>query len=203
MSLFYRLAYWVGLKPWEDMATLPIARQIASLFDREQSERRPPYGRVLDVGCGSGIWSVDLAERGWQVTGIELVPKALRAARRRAERAGFDVRLIQGDLTALEDAGVGSDFQFVIDFGAIHGLSEGQRKAAGREIGTVAAAGATMLLLAWTPAFRGPLPRGMSREEIEAVFSAWKIIDVDEADVTGAPGFIRKARPRFYRLRHA
>jgi hypothetical protein len=41
----------------------------------------------------------------------------------------------------------------------------------------------------------------MSREDIQAVFAGWKLIAEDPADVTGAPGFIKKAKPCFYRLR--
>jgi SAM-dependent methyltransferase len=201
MSLFYRLAYWMGLTPWEEMATLPISKQIFSLFDREERERQPPYGQALDLGCGSGIWTVQLAIRDWQVTGIEVVPKALRAAHRRIRKAGVAARLIQGDMTSLRTAGVGSDFRFVLDLGAIHGLNSGQRNAVGREVSAVTSAGATMLLLAWIPANRGPLPRGMSRDEVQAVFPRWKLIAEDPADVSGAPGFIRKAEPCFYRLR--
>jgi SAM-dependent methyltransferase len=201
MSLFYKAAYWIGLTPWEEMATLPIADQISSLFDREERERQPPYGRALDLGCGRGIWTVKLAARGWQVTGIEIVPKALRAARRRVQQAGVEAHLLQGDMTALRSSGVGSDFEFVLDLGAIHGLKDAQRRAVAREVDAVTAEGATMVLLAWTPGRRGPLPRGMSREEIEGVFPGWSLIAEDPADVTGAPGFIQKARPCFYRLR--
>jgi SAM-dependent methyltransferase len=201
MSLFYRFAYWVGLKPWEEMAALPIAAQILSLFDREESERQPPYGPALDLGCGSGIWAVRLAARGWQVTGIDIVPKAVRSARRRIRDAGVEARIIQADLTALRTAGVGSGFQFALDLGAIHGLNEVQRQAAGREISAVTAADATMVLLAWIPGHRGPLPRGMSGEDIRAAFPGWTIIAEEAADVSGAPAYIEKAEPRFYRLR--
>ena len=200
MSLFYQIAYWAGLKPWEEMAVLPIAGQIASLFEREESERQPPYGSALDLGCGSGIWTAKLAARGWQVTGIDIVGKALRAAGRRIRDAGVEARLIQGDLTALRSAGIDPGFEFVLDLGAIHGLTEPQRRAAGREVSAVTAAGATMVILAWVPGSRGPLPRGMSRDDVRAAFAEWKIIDEEAADVSGAPDFVKKAEPRFYRL---
>jgi len=189
------------MTPWEQMAKLPIARQIASLFDREERERQPPYGSALDLGCGSGIWTVKLADRGWQVTGIEIVSKALRVAQRRVREVGVEVRLIQGDMTELRRAGVGAGFQFVLDLGPIHGLKVAQRIAVGREVSAVCAAGATMLLLGWVPAERGPLPRGISRRDVEATFPEWKLIAEDTADVSGAPRFIRKAKPCFYRLR--
>lgn len=65
-----------------------MADQIAGLFAREEEGREPPYGKVLDLGCGSGIWAVKAPERGWQVTGVDFVPKALRRARERARDAG-------------------------------------------------------------------------------------------------------------------
>jgi len=201
MSVFYKVAYWLGVTPWEEMATLPIAEQITSLFDREERERQWPYGAALDLGCGSGIWSVKLAARGWRVTGIEIVPEALRAARRRIQKAGVEARLIQGDMTALRTFGIGSDFKFVLDLGAIHGLNDAQRKAVGREVSAVTAGGATLVLLAWVPAQRGPLPCGMSRNDLQHVFPDWTLIGEDLADVSGAPRFIKRAKPCFYRLR--
>lgn len=38
-------------------------------------------GAALDVGCGAGGLAVALAQRGWDVTGIDLAPRAIAAAR--------------------------------------------------------------------------------------------------------------------------
>ena len=73
----------------------------------------------------------------------------------------------------------------------------------GREVSAVAAPDATVLLLAWVPKRRGPLPRGVSRSEIEAVFPGWAVTD----DV-GESGFeaprpvelLMKPEERWYRL---
>ena len=101
-----QLLYGVGFTPWEHIATLPdVTEQISALFDREADGRRPPYGQALDLGCGSGAWAVRLAQRGWQVTGVDFVPKALRRARKRARIAGVEVRLVQGDVTGLAPPG--------------------------------------------------------------------------------------------------
>ncbi|MBA2313563.1 MAG: hypothetical protein H0V97_12310 [Actinobacteria bacterium] len=52
---FYKVAYQVGFTPWEQAAQEgPVARQLSGLFDREQAEREPPYGKALDLGCGTG-----------------------------------------------------------------------------------------------------------------------------------------------------
>lgn len=202
MSLAYRLLYLVGFTPWEQMARSPAAQQITALFEREEAGREPPYGSALDLGCGSGIWAVELAKRGWQVTGVDFVPRALRRARTRAADSGVDPRFVEGDVTALGAAGVGADFRLLLDFGCFHDeLTDAQRAAEGREVTAVAAPGATLLMLAWKPGRRGPLPRGASREDIEGAFPAWEVIEEQALDVNGAPGYVRKADPRLYRLR--
>lgn len=104
-----------------------------------------------------------LARRGWQVTGVELVPKAVHAARLRARDAGVDVEIVQGDVTALRDAGIGPGYSLVWDCGTVHGLTRAQWQAVGREVSALAEPDATLLILAWAPGRRGPLPHGVSR----------------------------------------
>ena len=201
MSLFYKIAYRVGLTPWERMPMLPVAEQVSAMFDREENGRQPPYRPALDLGCGTGIWSVHLAERGWDVTGVDIVPKALHTARERAQKAGVEVQFLEGSVAALRDAGVGSGFRLVLDFGTAHGLTQAQREAVGREVSTVAAADASLVMYAFAPGRRWPLPHGASRRDIEAAYPGWKVIDEEAFDVSGAPRPIRKADPRWYRLR--
>ena len=202
MSLAYRILYAVSFTPWEQMAHPQIAGQVADLFAREEEGRDPPYGRTLDLGCGSGIWAVALAERGWQVTGVDFVPKALRRARERAEQAEVEVEFLEGDVTKLDAAGVGSGFRLLLDFGCFHDeLSDEQRREEGREATEAAAPDATLLMMAWKPGRRGPLPRGASHEEIQAAFPEWKLIDDRAMDLPeGAPGYVKRAEPRIYRL---
>jgi len=197
---FYRIAYQLGFTPWE-RATAHEAATISAMFDREENERQRPYGRALDLGCGSGMQAVQLAKRGWQVTGVELVPKAFDAARRRARDTGVDVQFVRGDVTNLQTLGVGSGFQFVLDFGMFHGLTDVQREAMGREVSAVAEPGATLLMIAWSPGRRWPLPRGASAEDIERAFPAWKVIGEDPANVSALPAALKNVNPRFYRLR--
>ena len=203
MSLAYRILYAIGFTPWEQMAHPQIANQIADLFAREEEGREPPYGSALDLGCGSGIWAVELARRRWQVTGVDFVQKALRSARSRAEEAGVELRLFEGDVTDLGAAGVGSGFELLLDFGCFHDeLTDEQRQAEGREATAAAVPGATLLMMAWKPGRRGPLPRGASPGEIKAAFTDWQLLDDVAMDVPeGAPGYVRRAEPCFYRLR--
>ena len=83
----YRLAYAVGFHPWEDLAEHPPFRdKLLELVAHEEDGREPPYGGSLDIGTGSAVWGIRLAERGWDVTGIDVVEKALR--RSPASRGG-------------------------------------------------------------------------------------------------------------------
>jgi len=201
MSLFYKIQYLVGLTPWERMPSLPIGEQAVALVEREERNREPPYGRTLDLGCGTGFWSVRLAQRGWEVTGIDIVPRAVRIARERARGAGVEIRFVEGSVTALSAAGIGSGFRLILDFGVVHGLPVEHVRAVSREVTAVAAEDATLLMYAFLPGRRGPLPRGIAREEIEQAYRGWRITDEEAFDLAGAPRFVQKAQPRFYCLR--
>ncbi len=199
----YRLSYAIGFHPWEDLAEhRPFASKLLELVAREENGNGPPYGRALDVGTGSAVWGVDLAKRGWEVTGIDIVEKALRRARERAREAGVEMRLVRGDIAALREAGVGSGFRLLLDTGTFHGLTEPQREAMGREVSAVAAPDATVILDCFTPRRRGPLPRGASLADVERAFPGWEITDVEVADTDPDPiALLFKFDERFYRLR--
>jgi SAM-dependent methyltransferase len=203
MSLFYRFQYLVGMTPWERMPSLPIGEQAVVLLDREVGGRERPYGPALDLGCGTGFWSVRLAQHGWDVTGIDIVPKAVRTARERARNADVEVLFVEGSITALAAAGIGSGFRLILDFGVVHALPPGEVRAVSREVTDVATDDATLLMYAFSPGTRGPLPRGISREEIEQAYRGWRITNEEAFDLTGAPRFVRQAHPRFYRLRRS
>lgn len=47
--------------------------------------------RVLDVGCGAGILSEALARRGAEVTGLDLSPELIEAAKAHAEQSGLSI----------------------------------------------------------------------------------------------------------------
>ena len=189
------------MTPWERMPSLPIGEQAVALLDREENRREAPYGRALDLGCGTGFWSVCLAQRGWDITGIDIVPKAVRTARKRASEADVEGLFVEGSVTALRAAGIGSGFGLILDFGVVHGLPPEQVRAVSREVTALADEDATLLMYAFSPGHRGPLPRGISREEIEQAYAGWTITDEIAFDLTGAPRFVQKAHPCFYRLR--
>jgi 2-polyprenyl-3-methyl-5-hydroxy-6-metoxy-1,4-benzoquinol methylase len=58
---------------------------------------RPPL-RILDLPCGQGRHSIELARRGYDVTGVDLSPYLLGVARERAIASGVHLRWRSGDM---------------------------------------------------------------------------------------------------------
>ncbi len=203
MSLFYKAAYKLGFHPWEDLAAhAPFADELMSLVARDEDGREPPYGQALDLGCGSAVWGVRLAQRGWQVTGVDNVETALTRAEERIREAGVEMTLVLGDATRLRESGVGSGYRLVLDTGTFHGLNREERLAMGRAVSAVASNDATLLLDCFAPGHRGPLPRGCTRADVEDAFPAWQITDAVTADSDPDPiARAMKFNEVFYRLR--
>lgn len=72
--------------------------------------------RVLDIGCGTGRHSIELARRGYATTGVDLSGSMLAMARLKAQEAGVQVTFIQADARSL---------QFRDDFDLVMMLCEG------------------------------------------------------------------------------
>ncbi len=191
MSFAYQLMYRVGFTPWERAGELG-SEQLWRLLDKE-----PRTGRALDIGCGTGGHTLELAERGWEAVGIDNVQRALGKARSRL--GAESVTFVDGDVTRLADH-VQGPFSFFLDIGCFHGLTAEQRTALGSAATKVADDDASMLMMAFGKT-KGPvLPGGVSQAEIEEAFPNWRIDHVEPALVDGMPKPIQAAKPSFYRL---
>ncbi len=54
--------------------------------------------RVLDLACGFGRHSLELARRGYKVVGVDITPEYIADARRTAQAEGLAVEFIQADV---------------------------------------------------------------------------------------------------------
>ncbi len=196
MSISYRLLYLLGFTPWDQGVIRP------ELIEVVDGPDALPVGRALDIGCGTGTQSIYLAQHGWQVTGVDFVRKALQVAQRKAAAVGVAPTWVEGDVTHLPELGIRDDFALLFDFGCFHGLSDRLREAYVRGITSVAATNADFLLFAFNPGKRGPMPRGVSSEEIAVRFGKdWELIWTRKATGLQLSGPLRHADPRWYRLR--
>lgn len=57
--------------------------------------------KVLDMACGIGGHSIELAKLGYRVVGVDVSQKMLELAKAKATKAGIEVRFIHGDITQL------------------------------------------------------------------------------------------------------
>jgi SAM-dependent methyltransferase len=192
----YARLYRLGLRPWERYGQAAGA-SIAALLDREKATRPGPLGRALDLGCGRGQFTPQLARRGWDAVGIDYVPAAIQAAQR-DDSAG--VTYVVGDVTDLTASGLGT-FDFFLDIGCFQGFDADQRRAEGRGVTALAAPGATLLMLAFGPSRLRSLVGGVSQTDVEAAFPDWDLLAVEPADTAGLGWPMNKTAPQWYRLR--
>lgn len=82
--------------------------------------RTHPAGNAIDLGCGTGTNVITLAKSGWQVTGIDFAPRAIRIARNKLKHENIKAELQVGDVTKLN--GITGSFDFALDIGCFHGL---------------------------------------------------------------------------------
>ncbi|GAA3101477.1 2-polyprenyl-3-methyl-5-hydroxy-6-metoxy-1,4-benzoquinol methylase [Kribbella aluminosa] len=92
-----------GLTQWNDLHgerwtfdDFPNRAFLESVLDR-----LPTAGEVLEYGCGTGPAACFLAERGFRVDAIDLIPEAIELARRFARERGVQVNFSVQDVCAL------------------------------------------------------------------------------------------------------
>jgi SAM-dependent methyltransferase len=66
----------------------------------ERTLELSPPARILDLGCGHGRHTNELARRGYRAVGVDLVEGFLEVARKDAATAGGEARFVRGDLRA-------------------------------------------------------------------------------------------------------
>lgn len=172
MSTFYEILYFLRFAPWErDNAA---ASKLRAFLDAPDA---PARGRALDLGCGYGRNSLLLAERGWNVTGVDSVERALKVAEKRSSKRSLSVRWVRADVTQLGAVGLDAPYDLLLDFGCFHGMSDRERARYGASLTAVSGPRSRLLLFAFgRKTRRGPGPRGASREDVERAFSAdWEI----------------------------
>ncbi len=125
-----------------------ISRGILDAIEHAINRLQPtPEMHILDVATGTGWTARRLAERGFDVTGLDFAPKMLDAARDLATARGLEIPFIEGDAEAMlfEDA----TFDAVI---STFGVMFTQRpEDAAAELARVCRPGGRLVLAVWTP----------------------------------------------------
>lgn len=67
----------------------------------DHADPRITPGRILVPGCGYGHDLLELARRGFSVTGVDMAPMAVAGARARVQAAGLQAEVVEADLFQL------------------------------------------------------------------------------------------------------
>lgn len=113
-NLFRRFLfhYWYfGQPPWDTGVSPPELLEFIQ-------HHKP--GRAIDIGCGTGTNVITLAQAGWQVTGVDFAPRAIKLAREKVRKAGVQAKLFVSDATRLD--GINGPFDLAFDLGCFHGI---------------------------------------------------------------------------------
>lgn len=110
-----------GARGWDDGAydAPALRRQVEAWLGMSTAAR--PGARILELGCGTGALSCLLAQRGFDVTGIDISESAIRLARSVAAERALRVRFEVAEACTW-NAPAGA-FDVVIDSHLLHCLS--------------------------------------------------------------------------------
>jgi SAM-dependent methyltransferase len=172
-------SYAAGELPWDTGEPEPL------LVDFVTSGRIQP-ARTLEIGAGTGTNSIWLAERGFDVLGVDVAPIAVEQAKRKLIGRDLPCRFAALDFLAAAPEG---SFGFVFDRGCFHVFDEPEERA--RFAAQVAAAlvpgGLWLSLIGSTdgpPREVGP-PRRSAREVTLALEPALEIVELRTAEFRG------------------
>jgi SAM-dependent methyltransferase len=146
-----------------------------------------PPGRALDLACGEGRNAIWLAEKGWDVTGVDFSAVGLAKAARLAEERGVHVRWVEADVIAWDPPAGGFDLVAVFYLQ----LAERPRTAALTRAAAAVAPGGTLLLVAHDAdnlvrGFGGPQdPAVLYRPGEVAALLAGEGLSIEKAEQVG------------------
>ena len=163
--------YAEGIPPWQIDRPQP---EVIQLIENGKFE-----SPVLDLGCGTGDNTIELARHGLVVKGLDAVPEALERARKKMEKAGLkqSQEFVLGDALRLAESGLKA--RTVLDCALFHTFSDEERKDYIRGLEAVLSPGGRLHILSFSELeTRQPGPRRLSLSEITESFgTGWRVAD--------------------------
>jgi ubiquinone/menaquinone biosynthesis C-methylase UbiE len=142
-------------------------------------------GRALDIGCGVGTLVEELAQRGWQVTGVDIASNAIAIGQKRLETRQLEAELHVADASKWSPSG---SFDLVTNCFALPMTKDDQEKVF-RMARSALAPGGTLIIKDFDPSMKeeeGPFAsfHYPTVEEMLAVFEGLEIV---RAEVVSTP----------------
>jgi SAM-dependent methyltransferase len=135
-------------------------------------------GQVLDAGCGTGEQVLLAAAHGAEATGVDISPRAIEQARRKAGERGLTARFEVGDATDL--GGLGLTAGTVLDCGLFHVFDDEHRARYVHSLAAVLPPGGTCYLMCFSDRVPGTFgPRRVTQDELRAAFAdGWEVTGI-------------------------
>ncbi len=173
-------SYASGQLPWDTGQPEPL------LVEFVTSGRVKP-GPALEIGAGTGTNAIWMAERGFDVLGVDLAPLAVEKARTKMEGRGLSCRFAALDFLAATPPD--GPFQFVFDRGCFHVFDEPdeRQRFAARVAAILVPGGLWLSMIGSTegpPREAGP-PRRSAIEIALAIEPALEIVELRSAEFAG------------------
>jgi len=146
-------------------------------------------GKALDICCGAGTNTVYLAQKGFEVTGMDISSGAVEYARERAERAQVKIRFLVENFLRLPFRD--EEFDLVFDMGCFHHVRVKDRAAFIKGVRRVLKTRGAYFLVCFS--YRnGPAWNHFTKEQITQIFSEYfKINDIKHVSSVEGDGVTR------------
>jgi SAM-dependent methyltransferase len=172
--------YWYFVQPPWDTGVSP-----PELLDFIQNHKP---GRAIDIGCGTGTNVITLAQAGWQVTGVDFAPRAIKLASAKAEAAGIQAELSVKDATKLD--GISGPFDLAFDLGCFHGITQKGRAKYLDQLDRILAPGAFWLMYGFLKNKPDQHGTGLTEWDIDQILAhlslVWRRDGFDKGDRSSA-----------------
>jgi methyl halide transferase len=173
-------SYASGQLPWDTGEPEPVLVAFVA------SGRVRP-GPSLEIGAGTGTNAIWMAERGFEVFGVDVSPLAVERAKTKMGGRDLHCRFAAWDILAAPPPD--GPFQFVFDRGCFHVFDEpDERERFAVQVAAVLAPGGLWLSLVGStegpPREIGP-PRRSAREITLAIKPALEIVELRSAEFRG------------------
>lgn len=147
--------------------------------------------RALDTCCGLGTNGLYLAEKGFEVTGIDISDKAVEIAGRRAKETGRGERTNFHASNFMDMDFAPESFDFILDVGCFHHVVPEDRLPFIENIHRVLSPGGRYLLMCFSDRM-GPSWNHFSEQQVRDFFSGhFKILILNEISSVEGDGAIR------------
>src|SRR5579859_6777501 len=170
-------SYASGQLPWDTGQPEPL------LVEFVNSNAVTP-GTTLEIGTGTGTNAIWMAERGFDVLGVDIAPLAIEKARAKMDGRGLRCRFVVSD--SLAPPPPRGPFQFVFDRGCFHVFDEAhERQQFAAQVAAVLAPGGLWLSLIGStegPAREVGSPRRSATEVTLALEPALEIVELRGAE---------------------